>query len=549
MVSMSWFRRAPPVVVFIVAAAAVVAPHIPTARGETDTDTDTAYPPVPVLTRDAFDDLPVPGKYFLRLAPANCPVKRCKSFDPFWDMLAARAPPGTLYRADCGRDGDAGFCKALIGPGDLANIESKGGNRLLAVQFQKDGSIGMEKFHQDLFPDNVYNWVLDAMSKNLQPLPIDGTGTDSPERKNGRENHKAGIALLMLSRDGLGVRSDIWCRFFGLAIEQNVDIHMFLHDASDQIANGPLCTTGVMMPDKGEVDAVNANRIHAIPGEHLLHTQWGTASLVKAIVFLLRSVVSNPSFHGADRYVVVSDNSVPLVDPKTMLLTLSGPGYSYGSRGTTETVSVFQGMDPGRPNPLEVTERYNWLRPRYERSSREKSSRQHRVRVPPVVLTPPLDLARSEFQTVEMWMVLDRAAGAWFAETTHEYFAEFELSQAPEEAYFVSLCHKFGLPYRIASAHRPNATKPPTATSTRSEVKSESESHPMYTQWSSDLSSTSPETLTEITPEMLKRWGCGQTQSFLFARKISKKTNIDLPWMKYNYKGTDASYAMLSEEL
>ena len=52
----------------------------------------------------------------------------------------------------------------------------------------------------------------------------------------------------------------------------------------------------------------------------------------------------------------------------------------------------------------------------------------------------------------------------------------------------------------------------------------------MYTEWPQGLSAN-PGVLQKITEETTEQWSQKEKHSFLFARKITEQTEIDLPWM------------------
>jgi len=245
------------------------------------------------------------------------------------------------------------------------------------------------------------------------------------------------------------------------------------------------------------------------------------------IVFLLKSVIVK--FGGAERYVIVSDNSVPLVDPKKMLQEITGPGFTSPTDGGS-AVSVFQNFDGSRVGPQEIEDRYKYVRPRYKAAGLQVQNNQSQQQQQQQLLLP-LDLSRSDFHIVEMWSILDEKSGAWFAE--NDYLREFEISMAPEETYFVSLCKKFDLPFRLANPHRFNNDNDNNkGDDDDSSSITITESHGMYTQWPHERSAMNADVLQKITEETIAQWSQKQKHSFLFARKITEQTEIDLPWMK-----------------
>ena len=472
-------------------------------------------PPVPLLTQQRFESLPRPGRYFLKIDSAHCPSKACTMLDSVWAIFAGSEMVATeeVYKVDCaGSNGDSkggnnvDFCIQLLGFHKYSYINFQ----LVVVHLQPTGSsapIVMEPYRGADVPMELMSWLKEAVSMSLTgdslESMVEAYDDDTP---GSTSSDKPEIALLMLSTDGLGLRPDIWCRFLDLGTEQGVNVRLFLHDKKAETLGGRNTRNRQQQLSTSYCPHQEANhRIHRVP---TILTQWGTVSIPRATNSMLKAAVAK--FGGAERYAIVSDSSVPLMDPKRMLEELRGPEYTTLSGAP---VSVFQMLDDGRPSTLEWEQRFRNVRPRLRHPQQHQQNQQQQ---PP----PPLELSPSDHYVAEVWWIMDEKAGAWFA--NNDYTHEYEMVTQADETYFVSLCKKFGLPFKLASAHRHGASTVAAA---------EPESHPIYTEWPKGPLASHANSIDTITKQSIARWGQRKKHSFLFARKITEHTTIDLPWM------------------
>lgn len=353
------------------------------------------------------------------------------------------------------------------------------------------------------------------------------TTTTTPKRPRRR------LAILVLATEGL-VRPDIWSLFMessrrnrdGTAADE-FDIEVFVHNKNANTNLPKFC--------------------HIVPS---LHTQWATVSLVRATIQLLQYATTYyyhqsqpneehnkeedkdgvlPQF---DKYILVSGDSIPLVDATTLMTKLfhaenndalaAMSSFDTHGKHEAETAHIFRyGVNIGDMNlGYGGTSSYN---------PHTKTFANAHI--------PNIPYGYHQIVKAKQWFVMTHQDALYYSHPQNDEVHNFELTLTPDEYYFPTLSQE----YYVATTS--TSTKPPPNPKEHDIPDPNGTDRVgtpgpftqvgqplMYDAWPDHLNGKNTLVLHHVDDYV------HLTSGHLFARKISNNheltTGIDLLWIK-----------------
>ncbi|OEU18018.1 hypothetical protein FRACYDRAFT_238450 [Fragilariopsis cylindrus CCMP1102] len=343
------------------------------------------------------------------------------------------------------------------------------------------------------------------------------------------------------------IRPDIWSKFINNENNHNVDVHIFIHNKNTKNNNIPV---------------VNNECIHIIP---TVHTWRNTISLVRATIQLLRYATkyydnenyeqdnNNNNNKGQenneeqqqqfqfDHYILVSGDSVPLVNASTLIKDLelssnnkesllnngssSSSSTSTSSSSSSSSSSRFEQHSQNQYHTpyifrygINVNESHIGYGSDSSRSDGMRTNKDHQ----------DTNYGYEKILKSKQWFTMNHNDALWFANEKNDKTFNYEMMVTSDEYHFATLSNEYQNQHDDNNNDNDNDSQNSTTTLVVGQYPGlfVRDGPFMYDVWPINIQTDHPSYLDLVNDTIYN------TSGHLFARKITKQTNISLSWLE-----------------